>query len=411
MPTELQLRDQLMDAYEHLYDYAYLRTHPLRWLVDAGGKLPHKEQASRLHRLLLDILDELDPGPGAPAFSREWRRHRIMVLRYTDGLDPDSIASRLAISRRTFYRDHDEALRALARIISSNKAVAIQEDAAADTEQAHPAPEHSRLEMARLEVARLARDDRLTSLNEVVQSVTPLVRELAGSKNVTVQDNTPTVASGVMVDRSALRQLLLSIVSHLLEDLEQGNVTISLDDSPQPRKLRVYASGDWNQGDGESRKARELRIAIIENLAKVQGIELQPLTENGWLCGFGLVFPASREPLILVIDDNEHTVELVSRYLAANGYKALHAFTAEEGVRLARENQPEAIILDLMMPNQDGWDVLQTLTNHAKTQRIPIMVCSILAAGELALSLGATLFLEKPITERALIAALKSLRL
>lgn len=411
MPTELQLRDQLMDAYEHLYDYAYLRTHPLRWLVDAGDKLPHKEQASRLHRLLLDILDELDPGPEAPAFSREWRRHRIMVLRYADGLDPDSIASRLAISRRTFYRDHDEALKALAQILSSSKAAIAQEDVATDAEPASPLPEHNRLEMARLEVARLARDDRLTSLSEVVESVTPLVRELAGSKNVTVQDSIPEVASGVMVDRSVLRQLLLSIVSHLLEDLAQGNVTISLSDGPHIRELRVCANGDWDRGDEQSQEARGLRIAIIENLAKVQGIELQALEENDWLCGFRLVFPASHEPLVLVIDDNEHTVELLGRYLTANGYKPLNAYTAPEGVRLAKENQPEAIILDLMMPNQDGWDVLQTLTNQAETQRIPIMVCSILAAGELALSLGATLFLEKPVTERSLIDALESLRL
>ncbi len=410
MVTELELRDQLMDAYEHLYDYAYLRTHPLRWLVDTRDTLPRREQAWHLHRFLLGILDELDPGPEAPAFCREWRRHRIMVLRYVDGLDPESIAGRLAISRRTFYRDHDEALNALAHIIFSSQVAAAQEDITVCTEEAPPS-DPSRLEMARLEVARLVQNERLTSLCEVVRSVIPLVRELAGSKSVTVKDNIPEAASRVMVDRGVLRQLLLGIMSQLLEDLERGNITITLCDNSQASELCLYASGDRGQRSEESQKAGSLRMAIIKDLAQARGIGLQALDEKGCLCGFRLVFPASPKSVVLIIDDNEYTVELIGRYLVAHGYEPLNAYTAMTGIHLAREHQPEAVVLDLMMPHQDGWDVLQTLTNQAETQHIPIIVCSILDARELALSLGATLFLEKPVTERSLIAALESLHL
>jgi len=411
MVTKKQLHNQLMDAYQHLYDYAYLRSHPLRWLVDASDELPRKEQAWRLHRFLLEILDELDPGSGAPAFSREWRRHRVMMLRYADGLDPDSIASRLAISRRTFYRDHDDAIDALAQIVCSSEAAVEQEETSANDAEEAPSAERSRVELARLEVARLVQDNRPTSLSEAVRSVIPLVRQMARSRNVAVKSSISEVASMVMVDRAVLRQLLLSIMTQLVEDLTQGDISLNLRDGRQAHELRVYASGDRGQRNQECSTAKKLRMAIIEDLAKAQGIELQALDENGCLCGFRLVFPVSRRPLVLIVDDNEHTVELLGRYLTLNGYEPLNAYTAVEGVHLAKEHQPEVIVLDLMMPRRDGWDALQTLTNQIETQHIPIIICSVLAARELALSLGATLFLAKPVTESSLVTALESLHL
>ena len=61
------------------------------------------------------------------------------------------------------------------------------------------------------------------------------------------------------------------------------------------------------------------------------------------------------------------------------------------------------------MPRQDGWDVLQVLLNQPETRHIPILVCSVLRQKELALSMGATAFLEKPVTEQVLLAALAAL--
>ncbi len=70
----------------------------------------------------------------------------------------------------------------------------------------------------------------------------------------------------------------------------------------------------------------------------------------------------------------------------------------------------QAIILDLMMPDQDGWDLMQIFLNQASTQAIPIIVCSVLKQKELALSLGATAFMEKPVAEQELLSVLASLK-
>ena len=70
---------------------------------------------------------------------------------------------------------------------------------------------------------------------------------------------------------------------------------------------------------------------------------------------------------------------------------------------------PSAIILDLMMPDRDGWDLLQFFLHQPATQATPIIVCSVLRQKELALSLGAAAFIEKPISEQHLIDILTQL--
>jgi CheY-like chemotaxis protein len=62
-----------------------------------------------------------------------------------------------------------------------------------------------------------------------------------------------------------------------------------------------------------------------------------------------------------------------------------------------------------MLPGQDGWDLLQILLNRPETNHIPLIICTVLKQKELALSLGATAFLEKPVTEQALFSTLEAL--
>src|SRR5690349_20671349 len=102
--------EHVASAYEHLYDLVYLRSHPLA--ATLAPDLRPKEQVWKVHHMLLSMIDELDPGPQAPALSREWRRHRLMLLRYADGLDPQAVADRLSISRLHYYREHQSALEA-----------------------------------------------------------------------------------------------------------------------------------------------------------------------------------------------------------------------------------------------------------------------------------------------------------
>jgi CheY-like chemotaxis protein len=78
---------------------------------------------------------------------------------------------------------------------------------------------------------------------------------------------------------------------------------------------------------------------------------------------------------------------------------------------MARSLQPQAIALDAMMPDVDGWEILQALQADPATRHIPVLVCSVWEEPQLAFSLGAAGFLKKPITQRELLAALQRLGL
>lgn len=102
-------------------------------------------------------------------------------------------------------------------------------------------------------------------------------------------------------------------------------------------------------------------------------------------------------PTVLVIDDNQGLVELLQRYLADQTCSILAATSGAEGVCLAQATVPDAIVLDVMMPQMAGWEVLQRLRNDPRTVHIPVLVCSVINNPELAYSLGAAAFIAKPV--------------
>jgi CheY-like chemotaxis protein len=73
--------------------------------------------------------------------------------------------------------------------------------------------------------------------------------------------------------------------------------------------------------------------------------------------------------------------------------------------------QPEVIILDVMMPGIDGWELLQRLKTLRETQLIPVIICSVINDPELAFALGASQYVPKPVTREALLRALHALQI
>jgi CheY-like chemotaxis protein len=119
-----------------------------------------------------------------------------------------------------------------------------------------------------------------------------------------------------------------------------------------------------------------------------------------------LELPLWLQPTVLVIDDNEGLPDLFQRYLQGTPWQVLAAATAEEGLRLAHERHPHAIVLDILMPGTDGWSVLQELKANPATAHIPVLVCSVFSDPELARAQGAAAFIPKPVSRQALLQAL-----
>jgi CheY-like chemotaxis protein len=112
-------------------------------------------------------------------------------------------------------------------------------------------------------------------------------------------------------------------------------------------------------------------------------------------------------PLVLVVDDDAAVRDLMQRFLRGEGYRAAVAATGDEGLRLARDLQPDAITLDVLMPGVDGWAVLTALKAEAALADIPVIMLTIVDDKTLGYALGAADFLTKPLDRGRLLSVLR----
>ncbi|EQB86916.1 two-component system alkaline phosphatase synthesis response regulator PhoP [Clostridium punense] len=115
---------------------------------------------------------------------------------------------------------------------------------------------------------------------------------------------------------------------------------------------------------------------------------------------------------ILVVDDEEHIVELIKFNLEKNGYGVITADNGRDAFIIAKEQQPDLILLDLMLPGMDGLDVCKEIRRDSAISTMPIIM--ITAKGEeldkiLGLELGADDYITKPFSVRELIARVKAI--
>jgi DNA-binding response OmpR family regulator len=115
---------------------------------------------------------------------------------------------------------------------------------------------------------------------------------------------------------------------------------------------------------------------------------------------------------ILIVDDNETNRDILEARLTANGYEVLHAGDGEEALAAAKEQRPDLILLDVMMPKLDGFEVCRRLKADPALSFVPIILVTAKADSKdvvEGLDAGADEYLTKPIDQRALVARVKAL--
>jgi CheY-like chemotaxis protein len=107
-----------------------------------------------------------------------------------------------------------------------------------------------------------------------------------------------------------------------------------------------------------------------------------------------------------VVEDDSHSAELLSVYLEGAGYRVALARDGAEGLELARRLRPRAVVLDILLPRLDGWELLARLKADPATADSPVVVVSMLDERSKGLALGAVEYLVKPVGREELIEAL-----
>lgn len=388
--------DRVKHALEHVYDPIVLRDHPLGVDLVADWSAPSLDRARSLRRILLDGVEQIRLAKPLSADVHRGRAHQILQLRYVEGLPFRDVMANLGLSQTHYHREQRFALETLARHLWDTRP---RPDVPADR-PTNLSPND--LQPTDLFVASGDREE-LLDLDEVVRGVIGIVEGIAGAKGVEVRQSLAPRSRVIPGNRVILRQLLISAIGYLLSVADGGTLALVGNDAEPGVSLTVTYTGRVQVERLDQDGVRE-HLAIGQRLAELLGAALVVETDASRQC-VRCTLPVKHRTL-LVIEDHPDMVQLITRFVQSHGYVVRSAPTVRDGLRLARTVHPEVILLDIMLSEQDGWDALQSLKHHPDTRAIPVLVCTILPEADLALALGATAFLRKPLTQEGLLASL-----
>ncbi|MCL4300159.1 MAG: response regulator [Anaerolineae bacterium] len=392
-----------------LYDPSTIRHSPLAELFDVERR--HNPMFA-LQYIILNAIEALKPTESMPASSRNWRVYQILRRRYSEQATQREVALELGLGLRQMQREENLARQTLAEYLwttyqleSRVKTLSpslIQTTVPPAVPAMHAPSPTEELEKLR-ETVPAQMTDLEPVIREALKTLGPSLAALGVSAVYKAEASIPRIWSRGPV----LRQALVSLVSLAVRYTPGGQVYIQPQVESQQVCLLIHTT-TLLQPPAALPKDPANSLQMVEQLMPLcrgslevisWGKEGQPFTAK-------IILPTLSQATVLVIDDNADTRQLFRRYLSGSHYRFAGAADAEEGLALALELEPQFIVLDVMMPGQDGWAVLGQLREHPQTGHIPIIVSTILPQEELALDLGAADFIRKPVSQTALLSAL-----
>jgi CheY-like chemotaxis protein/nitrogen-specific signal transduction histidine kinase len=328
-----------------------------------------------------------------------------------------------------------------------------------DLEKIHAAGRHllalinDILDLSKIEAGKmqlyLESFDVRALIDDVAKTVQPLI---AKKGNGLVLDCPPGLGS-MHSDATRVRQVLLNLLSNACKFTEGGTITLEA-----RREAGGDAGGEWlsvrvrdtgigmsaeqlgrlfeafSQADAATASrygGTGLGLAISRRFCRMMGGEVSVESEVGAGSTFTVRLPvrapeppasAAGQPSaaqpggaaapggagkVLVIDDDPAVRNLMGRFLRKEGFRVEEAADGAAGLRAAREERPDVITLDVLMPGMDGWAVLTQLKGDPEMAQIPVIMLSIVDDRNLGFALGASEYISKPIDREHLVAILR----
>lgn len=313
------------------------------------------------------------------------------------------------------------------------------------------------LDIAKLEAGRIKLHREHFNIAELVQSSFGELQSLAQQKGIGYRLRIPAELPLVFSDPLRVRQIVVNLLSNAIKFTERGTVEVELSSAGEEHfQIVVRDTGvgidkesldiifeRFRQVDGSMTRSvggTGLGLSIVQQVCALLGGRVEVKSKPGEGSVFTAILPYSapdivgdpalmpqlntvlaealrglhededdQRPLVLIIEDDEDAAALLYETIRQSKYRVRHASYGAEGLRLARELEPSAITLDVMMPDMDGWRTMQSLKSDPLTANIPVIVCSIVDNRPLGYHLGASDYFVKPVEPEKLISTLQNL--
>jgi signal transduction histidine kinase/CheY-like chemotaxis protein len=293
------------------------------------------------------------------------------------------------------------------------------------------------LDLSKVEAGQMELRLQTIPVEQVVDQVLSTIEPLAGQKQIRMRADVAS-AGDVLADAGKLKQMLLNLASNAIKFTpDGGEVTITAARLDSAVEISVADTGigisgadqahlfeEFHQidpGPGRHQQGTGLGLALTRRFAMLHGGEVRVSSQLGKGSVFTLHLPNRlplpveptptkvqdmSRPLVLVVEDDPAAAELLARQLDGAGFRTQAARTGTEAITMARELQPAAITLDILLPELDGWEVMTRLKRDQATSDIPVVVVSVIDNPELGIALGAMDYFVKPIEGKELVKRL-----
>jgi signal transduction histidine kinase/CheY-like chemotaxis protein len=294
------------------------------------------------------------------------------------------------------------------------------------------------LDLSKIEAGKMELYLETFDIPNLLEDVSTTVQLLVQKNSNTLEVRCPANLGAMRADMTKVRQSLFNLLSNASKFTKNGKITLEAAREISPTKADwiVFRVSDTGIGmtpeqqdrvfeafsQADSATARDfggtgLGLTITKTFCRMMSGDVALTSEPGKGTTFTIRLPTEvREPKaesatasessaapnmegtpVLVVDDDADTRQVLKRFLNRKGFPVECASSGEEGLRLARELHPLAIILDVMMPGMDGWAVLSTLKSEEEVKDIPVVMLTIVDDKNLGYALGATDYLIKPV--------------
>ena len=287
------------------------------------------------------------------------------------------------------------------------------------------------LDLSKIEAGRMTTFIEPVGVAAMIGEVRAIIEPLAAKNGNQLRIDCPAEIATINSDATKLKQSLLNLLSNASKFTKNGTVNLMIALVPGGERdmasFRVTDTGigmapeqlarlfqPFGQADSSTTRkfgGTGLGLVITRHFARLLGGDVSVTSELGKGSVFTLTLPvraaavaaieatapkpavsgdAEGEFTVLVVDDDEAVHETVGAMLGREGYRVMHARSGREALTIARAAHPDAITLDVMMPQMDGWSVLTALKADSELADIPVTIVTMLNDRAIALSLGAS---------------------
>lgn len=297
------------------------------------------------------------------------------------------------------------------------------------------------LDLSKIEAGKMELYLEAFDVSELLDNVTETASSLMDKNRNELRREQPPDLGEMFSDVTKVRQILFNLISNAAKFTEDGSVTLSISDEIHDDVTGIrFDVTDTGIGMSDQQQANIFRefvqadasttrkyggtglgLTITRRFCEMMGGSITVTSEVGEGSTFSVWLPRkthppkfgpsgkkkvetgthaqveTTKPVVLIIDDDEAALETIQHYLTEDNFHVMTTNSGADGIRIAKEHQPDVIMLDVLMPSMDGWAVLSKLKADEDTANIPVIMSTIVSDRNMGFALGATDYVTKPV--------------